>query len=868
MPEQTAIRRADYCPPDFLIKQVDLNVLVGPENCVIRSTLTVQRQVAGAALKLDGVELNTQGVWLNQQPLEPSRWQVAGEQLIVESVPDEFELTTEVVVYPATNTALEGFYQSGTFLLTQCEAEGFRKITWFIDRPDVMSRFRVRMEADKAAYPVLLSNGNCAQSGDLPGGRHFTVWDDPFPKPSYLFAMVAGDLESREAQFTTASGRQVALRLFTEARFLDQVDYALQSLIRAMVWDEQRFGLEYDLDVYHIVATSDFNMGAMENKSLNIFNTKFVLAAPDTATDQDYQDVESVIGHEYFHNWSGNRVTCRDWFQLSLKEGFTVFRDQEFSADLNSRALKRIEDVRLLRSLQFAEDAGPMAHCVRPESYIEINNFYTMTVYQKGAEVVRMLHTLLGEDGFQRGAKHYFEQFDGQAVTCDDFRQSMAQANNRTLTQFERWYAQAGTPVVRASGHYDGGRYRLTLSQHTPPSADQSEKLPLHMPIKLGLLGSDGSELPVILADGTDTGGMVEFRQAEQTFEFIGLTEAPQVSLLRDFSAPVSLVWQRGGPDYGFLMGHDSDSFNRWDASQTLASRVIFSSMDGDSSPLEGYLRVAGKLISDLQLDPALAAEALRLPDLSYLAESLRPLPVESLYQAWISLKQTLGGRFTEQLVQRYDPGLMDLPYQPSAEMAARRAMNARCLDLLVASGDTALASAQYHRASNMTDRLSALTPLVQQSAEGADALLADFYQRFNHHPLVMDKWLAVQASVPSDNTQQRVQALMDDPVFSLQNPNKVRALLGSFSRNMPAFHRADGAGYEFIAGAVMTLDAINPQVTARLVSAFNGWRRLDPGRGELARGQLQRIVAKPELSPDVYEIVSKALATEVEHSV
>ncbi|MEM6574561.1 MAG: aminopeptidase N [Pseudomonadota bacterium] len=867
MPQQNAIYRVDYTPPAYLIESVDLTVSIDAERTRVRTTLTLRRNGAGTTLELFGVDLETQGIWLNQRELPPSAYHIEGERLVLEQVPERCELITEVLIAPAANTALEGFYQSGEFLLTQCEAEGFRKITWFLDRPDVMARFRVRMEADAGRYPVLLSNGNLTAAGKLPDGRHFAVWDDPFPKPSYLFAMVAGDLACREASYQTASGRHVALKLYTEAPFLDQVDYALESLKRAMAWDEKRFGLEYDLDVYHVVATSDFNMGAMENKSLNIFNTKFVLAAPETATDHDFQDVESVIGHEYFHNWSGNRVTCRDWFQLSLKEGLTVFRDQEFSADLNSRALKRIEDVRLLRSMQFAEDAGPMSHPVRPDSYIEINNFYTMTVYQKGAEVVRMYHTLLGEEGFQRGMKTYFERHDGQAVTCDDFRSAMADANERSLAQFERWYSQAGTPIVTASGHFDGSHYTLTLAQHTPPTAGQPDKQPFHMPIRFGLLGRDGSELQPRLISGECTGAVLELREPQQTWVFGGLDQAPQPSLLRDFSAPVTLRWESGRPDPAFLMAHDSDPFNRWDASQTLASEVIFAAIEGDSGPLEGYLAAAGRLLADDTLDPALTAEALRLPDLSYLAESLKPLPVEALQQTWNSLKQTVGARYAQELRHRYDDEVPRLTYQPSAEMAARRALNGRCLDLMVASGDCELALAQYQAAGNMTDRLSALTPLVLQSTEQADALLEDFFARFSHHPLVMDKWLALQASVPDGATLERVKGLLSNPVFSLRNPNKVRALLGSFSRNLSAFNQAGGAGYEFVADQVLKLDRINPQVTARLVSAFNGWRRLDAERAAQAQAQLERIVGASELSPDVFEIVSKALAAPVEEA-
>ncbi len=867
MPQQNAIHRVDYTPPVFLIEFVDLLVNVDAERTRVRATLKLRRNGAGSSLTLQGAELTTEGVWLDQRRLPDTAYRIEGENLILEQVPDRCELTTEVLIQPAANTALEGFYQSGEFLLTQCEAEGFRKITWFSDRPDVMARFRVRMEADATRYPVLLSNGNLTAAGKLPECRHFAVWEDPFPKPSYLFAMVAGDLQCRQERFRTASGREVDLKLYTEAPFLDQVDYALSALKRAMAWDEKRFGLEYDLDVYHVVATSDFNMGAMENKSLNIFNTKFVLAAPDTATDHDYQDVESVIGHEYFHNWSGNRVTCRDWFQLSLKEGLTVFRDQEFSADLNSRALKRIEDVRLLRSMQFAEDAGPMSHPVRPDSYIEINNFYTMTVYQKGAEVVRMYHTLLGEEGFQRGMKTYFERHDGQAVTCDDFRSAMADANGRKLEQFERWYSQAGTPVVTASGHYDGAHYTLTLSQHTPPTAGQPDKQPFHIPIRFGLLGRDGSALEPRLISGECAGDVLELREPEQTWVFGGLGQAPEPSLLRDFSAPVTLRWESGRPDPAFLMAHDSDPFNRWDASQTLASEVIFAALDGDSGPLEGYLAAAGRLLADDTLDPALTAEALRLPDVAYLAESLKPLPVEALQQTWNSLKQTVGARYAQELRIRYDDEVPRLTYQPSATMAARRALNGRCLDLMVASGDCELALAQYRSAGNMTDRLAALNPLVLQNTEYAAELLKDFFDRFSHHPLVMDKWLTLQASVPEGATLERVKQLLSSPVFSLRNPNKVRALLGSYSRNLPAFHVAGGAGYEFIADQVLKLDRINPQVTARLVSAFNGWRRLDSERAALAQAQLERILAAPELSPDVYEIVSKALAGPVEEA-
>ncbi|MEM9531274.1 MAG: aminopeptidase N [Pseudomonadota bacterium] len=851
--------RLDYAPPEFTIDAVEMVVDVAARDCRVKSTLTLRRLHGEGALRLQGENLRLEAVHLENRQLRESDFRIENGELEIPKVPDRFQLTTVSTFDPADNTALEGFYQSGEFLLTQCEAEGFRKITWFLDRPDVMARYSVRMQADRERYPVLLCNGNLTAAGPLDGGRHFALWEDPFPKPSYLFAMVAGELTLVEDHYTSSKGRTVALKIYVEDAFRDQVDHAMDSLKRAMVWDEKRFGLHYDLDVYHIVATSDFNMGAMENKSLNIFNTRYVLAAADTATDQDFEDVEGVIGHEYFHNWTGNRVTCRDWFQLSLKEGLTVFRDQEFTADLHSRALKRIDDVRVLRAAQFPEDSGPMAHPVRPDSYQEINNFYTMTVYQKGAEVVRMLHTLLGEEGFQRGMAEYIERHDGKAVTCDDFRASMAVANRRDLDQFERWYLQAGTPVLTASGEYDAGTYRLTLRQHTPATPGQADKQPLHIPVRMALLDASGKDMVLRRAEGS--GPVLELTEAQQTFTFYDVPEAPQVSLLRGFSAPVRVEWEQGAPDLAFLMAHDSDPFNRWDAGQALATAIILSGVGGASDRTEAYLAAAGEILEDRELDPALVAEALRLPDLATLAELIRPVPIDALHQGRESLGASLGTLHRDLLRDRYDDAIVTRAYQPRARHAARRRLNGQCLALLAAAGETDLALSQYERARNMTDRYNALAPLVRARTEAAPDLLADFYERFSAYPLVMDKWLTLQASVPAEDTLDRVQALMASPIFSLRNPNKVRALLGTFSRNLTSFHAPDGEGYRFVADQVLALNALNPQVSARLVSAFNNWRRFDETRRGAAQAQLERMLAHPGLSSDVYEIVSKALS-------
>ncbi len=866
------IYRKDYQRPPYVIETVDLIFDIDASQTDVRARLSIRRDADAAqeALRLDGAELALLSIAIDGQSLRDDQYERDGESLTVFQVPETFELETLCRIHPDRNTALEGLYQSGQFLLTQCEAEGFRKITYFLDRPDVMATYRVRLQADATRYPVLLSNGNQIESGTLDDGRHYAVWDDPFPKPSYLFALVAGDLQRIEDRFTTSEGREVTLRIYVEEENLDQVDYAMASLKKSMLWDEQRFALAYDLDIYNIVATNDFNMGAMENKSLNIFNSKYVLAKPETATDADFLGIEAVIGHEYFHNWTGNRVTCRDWFQLSLKEGLTVFRDQEFSSDLQSRAVKRIEDVRVLRSHQFAEDAGPMAHPVRPDSFVEINNFYTLTVYEKGAEVVRMYHTLLGEEGFQRGMKLYFERHDGQAVTCDDFRAAMADANQTNLDQFERWYLQAGTPVVDAEGDYDSEtqRYTLTLRQRTPDTPGQTEKLPLHMPMRLGLLGADGTDLPLSLVDGAliGAGDVVQFTEAEQQFVFADIAEPPVPSLFRGFSAPVKLNLKQGQDELAFLMAHDSDSFNRWDASQRLAVEVLMRLIeDPSATPSAGYIDAVGVTLGDQQLDPALIAEALRLPDENYLAAVMADrgqlADVDGIHRARNVLRQAIASAHGEQLRARYQALHEPQVYELTPAAVAARSLKNACLGLLGAVGEGDLARLQFTAANNMTDSMAALRTLVHEQMAEAEHALANFYERWSSDPLVMDKWLALQATDSSAGAIDRITSLLEHDVFSLKNPNKVRSLIGAFAMANPVqFHRTDGAGYAWVAERVMEVDALNPQVAARLVRAFDPWARYDSKRQQLMLEQLRRLAAAG-LSRDTGEIVDKALA-------
>ncbi len=860
----TEIRRADYTPPDFAIEQVALYFDLDPARTTVRSTLRLRRQGApDAPLILHGEDLETLGVHLDGRPLAASRYDEQAESLTLPDVPDAFELRVEVAISPEANTQLSGLYRSGGMFCTQCEAEGFRRITWFFDRPDVMTRYRVRIEADEASCPVLLSNGNRVDHGALPRGRHFAVWDDPFPKPSYLFALVAGDLGHVRDTFTKADGREVDLVVYSEHENTHQLDHAMACLRSAMRWDEQVFGLQYDLDVYNIVAVHHFNMGAMENKSLNVFNAARVLASPDTATDDDYEVIDGVIAHEYFHNWTGNRVTCRDWFQLTLKEGLTVFRDQQYSADMTSAAVKRIDDVLFLRALQFPEDAGPMAHPIRPEAYIAVDNFYTATVYDKGAEVIRMIHTLLGTDDFRRGMDLYFERHDGQAVTCDDFRAAMADASGVDLEQFERWYAQAGTPVVRAEGSWDGSlhTWTLTLSQHTPPTPGQPDKAPLHIPVACGLLGEDGCELAPTR--------LLELKEPRQDFVFEGLGAPPTPSLLRGFSAPVRLVIDLDDEALSRLMAHDTDPFNRWEAGQRLYTRallaVVVADLSGGSADLdEAVLAGFRRTLTATDLDRSLQARALRLPSERTVAQEMEVVRPTTIRRARRHALRQLATRFEGRLRDVYDREAPCGPYRHSPAEAGRRRLRNTCLGLLSfldTEETTALCAAQFRQADNMTDQIAALACLASVTGPAADESLDAFYGQWEAVPLVVDKWFSVQAAADREDTLERVDALRGHPSFDLRNPNRVRALVRVFANNQAAFHRADGAGYAWLADRVLELDPINPQIGARTAEPLSHWRRYGEARQLQMRAQLQRIADAPAISRDLYEIVHRSLA-------
>jgi aminopeptidase N len=869
------IYRKDYTQPNHWVETVELRFELGEESTRVHSRLTLRRNeaVPPGPLVLDGQDLELVSLSVDGTLLEPSAYQVDADRLTVDGLPDAFTLELTTRIRPQDNTTLEGLYKSGGLFCTQCEAEGFRKITYYPDRPDVMARFTTTVVAEKARYPVLLSNGNLIAERDLGDGLHEATWEDPFPKPCYLFALVAGDLSCIRDRHVTPSGREIDLRIYVEAHNADRCGHAMRSLKNAMAWDEKVFGLECDLDTYMIVAVDDFNMGAMENKGLNIFNSKYVLARPDTATDTDFQNIEGVIGHEYFHNWTGNRVTCRDWFQLSLKEGLTVFRDQEFSSDMGSRAVKRIADVRALRALQFPEDAGPMAHPVRPDSYIEINNFYTMTVYEKGAEVVRMIHTLLGAEGFRRGMDLYFQRHDGQAVTCDDFVAAMEDANGADLGQFRLWYSQAGTPRLEARGHYDADErsYTLTLKQTIPDTPGQTDKKPQHIPVAVGLLDRQGRDLPLHL-DGEAVPGttaILHLREAEQSFRFTGIGEEPVPSILRGFSAPVRLRADGGDERLRFLLAHDSDPFNRWEAGQNLAVstllRLVDDHMAGRDPRLEGsFVAAFAAVMDDDAIDQALLAEILTLPSEGYLGEQMDVIRVDEIHTAREFVLRTLAAELRDRFESLYQRGRGG-EYRIDAQSIARRRLTNLCLDYLVRLDDPSLrqlALEQYLRADNMTDAMAAMTALSRLDCDERDQVLADFQRRWKDDPLVLDKWFSVQATSPGPGALDRVRELMDHPSFDLRNPNRFRALIGAFAHGNPvAFHAADGSGYRFIADQVLALDPLNPQVAARLAGAFTRWRRHDEHRQALMRAELERMAARRDLSRDVYEIVSKSLA-------
>ncbi len=870
------IRLKDYRPPAYLIDSADLAFDLQEQGTRVVARLAVRRnpQGDGGPLRLNGEGLQPVWVRLDGSELPAERYRIDDESLTLFDPAEAFVVESEVVIAPENNTALEGLYRSGGMFCTQCEPEGFRKITWFIDRPDVMARFTVRLEADRARYPVLLSNGNPRESGELPDGRHYAVWDDPIPKPSYLFALVAGDLRHVEGRHTTPSGRDVRLRVYVEPENIDKCEHALRSLRNAMRWDEDKYGREYDLDVYNIVAVNDFNMGAMENKGLNIFNSKFVLARPDTATDQDFLGIEGVIAHEYFHNWTGNRITCRDWFQLSLKEGFTVFRDQEFSADMGARGVKRIEDVRLLRAHQFAEDAGPMAHPVRPDTYIEINNFYTVTVYEKGAELVRMQANLLGPETFRKATDLYFARHDGQAVTTEDFVRCMADASGLDLSQIQHWYDYAGTPLVQVEADYDPAtaRYTLLIEQSVPDTPGQSNKPPFMIPIVTGLVGPDGRDMAVRLDDAPQpaTQHTLPLAEARQRFVFHGVEQEPVPSLLRGFSAPVKLEFGYSDDQLMFLMANDNDGFNRWDAAQTLTRRVLLDMVASYQQGIEmvvpdgliGAFRAA--LLSE-EAQPALLAEVLGLPSIAYLGDFMVSVDVDALHLARETLRIAIGRALGDELHTAYARLDDEAPYQPTPEAIGRRSLKNRVLGYLVAAGGLQggeLCHAQYLRQHNMTDVMAALALLADGDHPAREEVLADFEHRWHRDPLVMDKWFGVQAMSNRVDTLDRVRVLMSHPAFSLRNPNKVRALIGSFANANPVrFHAADGRGYAFLKEQVLALDPANPQIAARLLRAISRWRRYDEGRQAQMRAVLEAVVGA-RVSKDVYEIAFKSLET------
>ncbi len=873
----------DYQAPDYLIDETNLTFELYEDHTLVHAQLVMRRnpqQGEGLPpLVLDGQQLELLALSMDDRALTAADYQLDDSHLTLQPQSKSFTLDSTVRIHPESNTALEGLYKSGKMFCTQCEAEGFRKITYYLDRPDVMSKFTTTVSAEQHRYPVLLSNGNPVASGAEEGGRHWATWEDPFKKPAYLFALVAGDLWCVEDSFTTMTRRDVALRIYVEPENIDKVQHAMDSLKKSMRWDEEVYGREYDLDIFMIVAVNDFNMGAMENKGLNIFNSSCVLAKAETATDAAHQRVEAVVAHEYFHNWSGNRVTCRDWFQLSLKEGFTVFRDSEFSADMNSRTVKRVEDVAFLRTNQFAEDAGPMAHPVRPDSFIEISNFYTLTVYEKGSEVVRMIHTLLGAEGFRKGTDLYFERHDGQAVTCDDFVKAMEDANGVDLAQFKRWYSQGGTPRLAVEESYDAAAkaYSLTFRQSCPPTPGQKDKQPFVIPVALGLLDAQGRELPLRLSgEASAQGGsrVLALTEAEQTFTFVDIPARPLPSLLRGFSAPVKLSFPYSRDQLMFLMQHDSDGFNRWEAGQQLSVQVlqelISQHQRGEQLALDPRLIQAFRtLLEDESLDQAMVAEMLSLPSEAYLTEISEVADVDAIHAAREFARQTIGESLSQQLLARYQANRTasrDTAYVAEAAHIARRTLQNIALSYLMQSGKAEVLEAcleQFNDCDNMTERLSALAVLVNSGFEQEkDDALARFAEYFKDDPLVMDQWFSVQAGCGLPGGLERVQALMQHSAFTLKNPNKVRALIGAFAnQNLINFHRADGAGYRFLADHVITLNALNPQIASRQLAPLTRWRKYDAARQALMKAELERILASGELSSDVFEVVSKSLA-------
>ncbi|WP_300317865.1 aminopeptidase N [Idiomarina sp.] len=851
--------RKDYQQPEFTISTVDLTFELHPENTRVTNVMKVERQGSHSKpLVLDGEDITLNSVKVNNEVIPAEKWKVENNQLVLETALDSFELTIENTVNPSANEALEGLYLAEGTYCTQCEAEGFRRISYFMDRPDVLAKYRTTVIADKEGYPYLLSNGNRVEYREIEGGKHLAVWEDPHPKPSYLFALVAGNFDLLEDTFTTKDGRNVELQLFVDKGNLHRAPHAMESLKKAMKWDEERFNLVYDLDIYMVVAVDFFNMGAMENKGLNVFNAKYVLANPETATDQDFLNIESVIGHEYFHNWTGNRVTCRDWFQLSLKEGLTVFRDQEFSSDLGSRAVNRINDVKVIRSLQFAEDASPMAHPIRPDKVVQMNNFYTVTVYNKGAEVIRMIHTLLGEEGFQKGMALYFERFDGQAVTCEDFVAAMEDANGADFKQFRNWYSQAGTPIVSVEQDYDAQQQKLTITlrQETPATPGQSEKAPFHIPVKWSAYSLKGQ--PLQLSDEQ----LIHLKDKELTLSFENVAEQPVLSLFENFSAPVKVKRDISDDELRVLMAHSQDEFSRWDAAQTLFSRKVEQAISNDTTvELDEQTVTSCRNLLLGDSDPALIALALTLPTPATIAENFSVIPVERINENLDALKQKLAEALKEDFISVYNKCATKHPYELSAQDIAARQLKKTCLSYLaLTSNSDELLEQEFNQADNLTDQLAALQAAVWSNYSLAKTLLKAFDKQWRGEKLVMDKWFSTQALANNEATVERLTELMSHPDFSIKNPNRVYSLLAAFTQNQAQFHRADGKGYQLVAEQIKVLNDFNPQVASRLLSAFVSWRRYDEKRQELMKAELKGIQSLPNLASDLFEKVESCL--------
>ena len=868
--DHRAIHLADYKAPEFHISTVHLDFALEPEATRVTARLAITRQNGNGPLVLQGENQKLLSVALDGRALALGDYLLDDKSLTLPKAPDSFTLEVVSEIDPSANTALEGLFLSSGMFCTQCEPEGFRRITYFLDRPDNLSVFTVRIEAAKEQYPVLLSNGNRMDAGELPGGRHFALWHDPFPKPSYLFALVAGDLGSIHDSFTTMTGRRIELALYVEHGNELRATYAMGALKRSMTWDEEAYGREYDLDIFMIVAVSAFNMGAMENKGLNIFNDKVLLASPETATDDDYARIESVVAHEYFHNWTGDRITCRDWFQLSLKEGLTVFRDQKFSGDMRSHGVQRIQDVRALRARQFPEDAGPLAHPVQPQSYIEINNFYTSTIYEKGSEVIGMLQTLVGDEGYRKATDLYFERHDGQAATVEDWVKCFEDTSGRDLSQFRLWYRQAGTPVIEARTAYDASvrTFTLDLTQTLAPTPGQPEKKPMHIPVRIGLVSRAGKRLAATL-EGENRAGpdsrVLELTENFQRFVFVDVAEEPLLSLGQGFSAPAVFRTPHSREERAVLMGCDGDDFNRWEAGQILAAEIMLE-VAGKARPDADtdYIAALGRVLERAEDDPAFAAQMLMPPTENELAAKKTPVDPDGIHTARIALVKAIALAHRERLAQLYEHMRDEDDFSPDSKSAGRRALRNACLRYLTAEDDEAaagLAEAHYRSATNMTDMIAGLAALTRMESPLRDTAFTHFHDRFKSDPLVLDKWMGLQAGSPLPETPASVRALMKHPAFDMKNPNRVRALVGAFSGNHLRFHSANGDGYRLVGEVIRTLDPLNPQVAARLAGAFESWKRYDPARQALMKAELEKIHAMSGISPNLFEIVGKMLA-------